>query len=78
MPKLSLDDRNTCEGKRTLQECRNALQSMKNEDSLGNDGLTKEFYVCLFENLRSLLFKAIILLMSMGSFQHYKSKQLLP
>ena len=29
-----------------LQECYNALKLMKDGKSPGNDGLTKEFYMC--------------------------------
>ena len=44
-PSLSLEERELCEGKLTLTECWNALQSMKDGKSPGNDGLTKEFYL---------------------------------
>ena len=50
-PKLNKSDRSICEGKLTLNECWLALSSMKNEKSSGNDGLTKEFYVCFSEEL---------------------------
>ena len=50
-PKLSESDRSICEGKLTLNECWLALSSMKNGKSPGNDGLTKEFYVCFLEEL---------------------------
>ena len=50
-PKLSESDRCICEDKLTLNECWLALSSMKNGKSPGNDGLTKEFYVCFFEEL---------------------------
>ena len=55
LPKLSNDDRRSCEGKLTLQECWEALTSMKNCKTRGNDGLTKEFYVCFFKQLGKLL-----------------------
>ena len=47
LPKLSNDDRLCCEGKLNLQECWEALNSMKNGKTPGNDGLTKEFF-CMF------------------------------
>ena len=50
-PKLSESDRSICEGKLTLNECWLALSSLKNGKSPGNDGLTKEFYVCFFEEV---------------------------
>ena len=42
---LSDDDKYSCEGKITLDECANALGKMANGKSPGLDGLTKEFYV---------------------------------
>ena len=43
-PKLSDPDIVKCEGKLTLKEAWDALLSMANNKSLGNDGFTKEFY----------------------------------
>ena len=45
-----------CEGKLTVKECVNTLLTMSNGKSPGNDWLTKEFYVCFWEDLGSLLF----------------------
>ena len=56
-PKLSESDRSICEGKLTLSECWLAFSSMKNGKSPGNDGLTKEFYVCFLKNLAGLYVK---------------------
>ena len=56
-PKLSEDEKSLCEGKLTLNECWNALSSMKNGKSPGNDGFTKEFYVAFFGELGPLLLK---------------------
>ena len=36
-----------------------ALNSMKSDRTPGNDGLTKEFYVCFFEEMGSLLLKSL-------------------
>ena len=58
-PKLSESDRSICEDKLTLNECWLALSSMKNGKSPGNDGLTKEFYVCFFEELGWLVCKTL-------------------
>ena len=59
-PQLSENDKAICEGKLTLQNIWEALNSMKNGKTPGNDGLTKEFYVCFFEEMRSLLLKSLI------------------
>ena len=55
LPKLSNDDRLSCEGKLILQECWEALNSMKNCKTPGNDGLTKQFFVCFFNQLCKIL-----------------------
>ena len=47
-PKLSDPDTVKCEGKLTLKEAWDTLLSMANNKSPGNDGFTKEFYVCLW------------------------------
>ena len=58
-PKLQDNDIERCEGKLTLKECWEALNSMKNNKSPGNDGFTKEFYVCFFGDLGSILVKTL-------------------
>ena len=55
LPELSNDDRLSCEGKLVLQECWEALNSMKNCKTLANDGLPKKFCVCFFKQLGKLL-----------------------
>ena len=57
-PQLSENDKAICEGKLTLQNIWGALNSMKNCKTPGNDDLTKEFYVCFFEEMASLLLKS--------------------
>ena len=44
-----------CEGLITRKECWDALNATKNGKSPGNDGLTKEFYVCFFNEICSPL-----------------------
>ena len=59
IPKLSDVERESCEGLLTKKECWDALQRMKNDKSPGNDGLTKEFYVCFFNEVSSILITAL-------------------
>ena len=54
-PKLSDEDKLVCKGKLSMEECRSALQSMSNGKSPGSDGLTREFYVCFWEDNGSCL-----------------------
>ena len=56
-PVLTEDEKSLCEGKLTLNECWEALNSMKNGKSPGNEGFTKEFYVSFFGELGPLLLK---------------------
>ena len=56
-PKLSEDEKSLCKGKLTLNECWNALSSVKNGKGPGNDGFIKEFYVAFFGELGPLLLK---------------------
>ena len=58
-PKLQDNDIEHCEGKLTLKECWEALNSMKNNKSLGNDGFAKEFYVYILGDLGLILVKTL-------------------
>ena len=44
IPKLTTEKKNICEGKLSLKECFDCLQSFENNKSPSNDGLTAEFY----------------------------------
>ena len=74
-PKLQDNDIKRCERKLTLKECWEALNSMKNNKSLGNDGFTKEFYVCLLGDLGSILVKTLNYSYDEVRFLPLKSKQ---
>ena len=58
-PQQSSTDREACEGKITMQNCWEALMSMKDGKSPGNDGLTKEFFVCFFGEVAPLLIQSL-------------------
>ena len=38
-----------------MEECWSVLQSVSNRKSPGSDGLTREFYVCFWEDIGSCL-----------------------
>ena len=59
MPQLNEFDRNRCEGIITKRECWDAVSSMNNNKSPGNDGLSKEFYICFSEKLADPLIQAL-------------------
>ena len=59
LPQISSCERESCEGLLKRKECLEALQSMKNGKSPGNDGLTEECYVCFFNEISPLLIGAV-------------------
>ena len=54
-PVLTQNDLQLCEGLITEGEVYTALTSMKNNKSPGNDGLSKEFYICFYPELKDHL-----------------------
>ena len=59
IPKLSTEDMNKREGRLSKQECWDALQSFGNNKSPGNDGLSKEFCVCFFNEMNVYLIDSL-------------------
>ena len=59
IPILSEERSQTCEGPITESELLNALKSMPNNKSPGNDGLTKEFYETFWEEIKTPLCNSI-------------------
>ena len=51
LPRLNDAEKAVCKGTLTEKECLEALLTMQNNKSPGNDGLTKEFYVCFFNGI---------------------------
>ena len=58
-PKLTREKSKTLDGAITEKELLIALQSMENNKSPGNDGLTKEFYITFWNEVKLLLLLAI-------------------
>ena len=55
IPKLTAVNAETCEGKLTVAECFECLQTFENNKSPGDDGLTAEFYKAFWNILGNLL-----------------------
>ena len=55
IPKLTYDMRNSCEGRLSVKECFDCLQSFENNKSPGNDGLTVKFYKTFWNAIGNLL-----------------------
>ena len=56
---LTTDQCKSCEGKLSLNEIYQALVNMPPNKSPGNDGLSKEFYLCFFDMLGSTLMESL-------------------
>ena len=52
IPKLSDIQKNSCEGAFNEKEIFEAVKSFQNNKSPGNDGLTKDFYIAFWEEIR--------------------------
>ena len=65
LPRLNDAEKAVRGGTLTKQECWEALLTMRNNKSPGNDGLTKEFYICFFDEISKHLIDALNL-----SFAH--------
>ena len=70
LQKLSVHQQNLCEGKLTRRECWEALLSMGSNKSPSNDGLSKEFYVCFFDELITYLLDALNLAFDQGQLSN--------
>ena len=67
-PKLSDEDKLVCEGKLSMEERWSALQSMSNGKRPGSHGLTREFYVCFWEDIGSCLVSTLNYSFEHGEF----------
>ena len=68
IPEVSHEAKTSCEGKLTLKECWNVLDSMGNNKSPGNDGFTKEFYLAFFSDLNRYLVGSLNFSFENGEF----------
>ena len=57
--KLTLDIKRACEGKLTVKECFDCLQSFKNCKSPGEGDLTAEFYKTFWNSVGHLLVESL-------------------
>ena len=59
IPSLNSEEMLSCEGNLTEQEIYKWLTSFKNNKSPGNDGLTKEFYCCFWNDIKDIFMKLL-------------------
>ena len=77
IPKLTDEEKLSCEGKLTKNECWNALSSMASNKSPGSDGLSKEMviYICFFDEIHNYLLESLNYLFIHGQLSHCQRKQ---
>ena len=78
MPRLNDAEKAVCEGTLTKKECWEALLTMGNNKSPGNDGLTKEFYVCFFNEISTYLIDALNLSFAYGQLSNSQEQAIIP
>ena len=59
IPSLNSEEMLSCEGNLTEQEIYKSLTSFKHNKSPGNDGLTKEFYCCFWNDINDIFMKSL-------------------
>ena len=59
LPRLTEEEKMSCEGKLSYKECFEALQGMKHNKSPGYDGLTVEFYKHFWTQIKTLVVKSL-------------------
>ena len=70
LTRLNDAEKAVCEGTLTEKECWEALLTMGNNKSPGNDGLTKEFYVCFFNEISTYLIDVLNLSFAFGQLSN--------
>ena len=70
LPKLTDEEKLSCEGKLTKNECWIALSSMGNNKSPGNNGLSKEFYIRFFDEIHNYLLESLNYSFIHGQLSH--------
>ena len=60
LPKISEGEKNTCDANITLEDLKEAMLSMSDDKSPGNDGLSREFYNYFWEDLGDLLYDSFM------------------
>ena len=58
--KLTEHEKQICEDIPTLKECEEAIKSMKNNKSPGNDGIPVEFYKLFWNDIKSYFYKSLL------------------
>ena len=57
LPKVNMTEINECDNELSEKESYISLMSMQNNELSGNDGLTKDFFVTFWENIKDVFLK---------------------
>ena len=77
IPKLTTEKKNICEGKLSVKECFDCLQSFENNKSPGNDGLTAEFYKTFWNSLGGLLVDSLNCAYDLGELSNSQKQAII-
>ena len=69
--KLTESEKDSCKGRLTKKEIWEALNFLANSKSPGNDGLSKEFYVCFFNEIHTYLLNTLNCFFFLRSHDHF-------
>jgi hypothetical protein len=74
LPKISENDKLSCENQITLVEISSALKELKNGKSPGSDGFTTEFYKFFWNTIRDMVLESIIYANNIGKLSIDQSR----
>ena len=69
---LSEEQKNSCEGNLSYEECGKALLSMKNGKSPGSDGFTVDFYKFFWKNIGPFVYRSLYYGYEIGHFSQFQ------
>ena len=75
LPEISADQRQSCEGLLTKDECLASLKQMAKGKSPGSDGLSAEFYLAFWESLGQELVENLNYAFECGAVNYFSKKR---
>ena len=77
IPKLTVEKKYICEGKLSVKECFDCLQSFENNKSPGNDGLTAEFYKTFWNSVGGILVDSLNCAYDLGELSNSQKQAII-
>ena len=72
--KLNDEQRKSCEGNLSFQECGESLKAMKNGKSPGSDGFTVDFYKFFWKDIGAFVFRSLSYGYELGHFSDFQNQ----